>query len=206
VIIDGELRKYHNFWTYSVHGLDEYSPRWLQDTFCGRPYSSHAAAHQRALSLQAARGQLSGGCPALRPGSCQAGRHLAVCAEPQYPAHGIPGYTREEFLEDVLREHETEIRRCLQKGAHTVQVDFTEGRLSMKVDPSWNLLNSFIDLNNLALSRFSADERQAIGVHTCPGGDRDSTHARMSITRSCCRALFELKAGNFYIALAAEII
>jgi 5-methyltetrahydropteroyltriglutamate--homocysteine methyltransferase len=104
----------------------------------------------------------------------------------------------------VLREHETEIRRCLQRGAHTVQVDFTEGRLSMKVDPSGNLLNSLIDLNNLALSRFSADERQAIGVHTCPGGDRDSTHSADVDYEELLPSLFELKAGNFYIALAGE--
>ncbi|HUE88115.1 MAG TPA: hypothetical protein VMO26_18740 [Vicinamibacterales bacterium] len=38
-------------------------------------------------------------------------------------------------------------------------------------------LHSFIDLNNLALSRFSPEERQQLGVHTCPGGDRDSTHS-----------------------------
>ena len=47
----------------------------------------------------------------------------------------------------------------------------------MKIDPSGHLLNSFIDLNNLALSRFSAADRRRIGVHTCPGGDRDSTHS-----------------------------
>src|SRR2546426_3693642 len=60
-----------------------------------------------------------------------------------YPAERIAGYSREQFIEDLLHEHETEIRRCLAKGAHTVQVDFTEGRLAMKVDPSGHLLNSF---------------------------------------------------------------
>jgi len=40
----------------------------------------------------------------------------------------------------LLREHETEIRRA--KDAHKVQVDFTEGRLAVKIDPSGNLLNS----------------------------------------------------------------
>ncbi len=97
-----------------------------------------------------------------------------------------------------------EIRRCLQKGAHKVQIDFTEGRLSMKVDPTGALLNSFIDLNNLALSRFSAEERQVIGVHTCPGGDRDSTHSADVDYEELLPSLFELKAGNFYVALAGE--
>lgn len=39
----------------------------------------------------------------------------------------------------------------------------------MKLDPTGELLNSFIGLNNLALARFSTVERQSIGVHTCPG-------------------------------------
>jgi 5-methyltetrahydropteroyltriglutamate--homocysteine methyltransferase len=121
-----------------------------------------------------------------------------------YPAEEIPGYSREEFIDDLLREHETEVRHCLQKGAHKVQIDFTEGRLAIKLDPSGNLLNSFIDLNNLALSRFSADERQRIGVHTCPGGDRDSTHSGDVDYAELLPSLFELKAGNFYIALAGE--
>ena len=121
-----------------------------------------------------------------------------------YPAEGIPGYAREEFIDDLLREHESEMRRCLEKGAHKVQIDFTEGRLAMKIDPSGDLLHSFIDLNNLALSRFSADERQRLGVHTCPGGDRDSTHSADVDYAELLPSLFELKAGNFYIALAGE--
>jgi 5-methyltetrahydropteroyltriglutamate--homocysteine methyltransferase len=121
-----------------------------------------------------------------------------------YPAEGIRGYSRDEFIDDLLREHEAEIRRCLQKGAHKVQIDFTEGRLAMKIDRSGGLLNSFIVLNNLALSRFSGEDRKRIGVHTCPGGDRDSTHSADVDYAELLPSLFELKAGNFYIALAGE--
>ena len=121
-----------------------------------------------------------------------------------YPAETIPDYSREQFIDDLLREHETEIRRCLKKGAHKVQVDFTEGRLAVKIDPSGHLLNSFIDLNNLALSRFSPEERRRIGVHTCPGNDLDSTHSADVDYAELLPSLFELKAGNFYIALAGE--
>jgi 5-methyltetrahydropteroyltriglutamate--homocysteine methyltransferase len=121
-----------------------------------------------------------------------------------YPAEGLPGYSREQFIEDLLNEHETEIRRCLQRGAQKVQVDFTEGRLAMKIDPTGNLLASFIDLNNLALSRFSSEERARIGIHTCPGGDRDSTHSADVDYAELLPSLFQLKAGNFYVALAGE--
>jgi 5-methyltetrahydropteroyltriglutamate--homocysteine methyltransferase len=70
--------------------------------------------------------------------------------------------------------------------------------------PSGNLLNSFIDLNNLALSRFSPEERRRIGVHTCPGNDFDSTHSADVDYAELLPSLFELKAGNFYIAMAGE--
>jgi 5-methyltetrahydropteroyltriglutamate--homocysteine methyltransferase len=85
-----------------------------------------------------------------------------------------------------------------------VQLDFTEGRLAVKIDPSGGLLHSFIDLNNLTLSRFSAEDCKRIGVHTCPGGDRDSTHSADVDYADLLPSLFELRAGNFYIALAGE--
>jgi len=121
-----------------------------------------------------------------------------------YPPEEIPGYPREQFIDDLLREHETEVRNCLRKGAHNVQVDFTEGRLAVKIDPSGELLHSFIDLNNLALARFSAEDRKRIGVHTCPGSDLDSTHSGDVDYAALLPSLFELMVGNFYIALAGE--
>jgi 5-methyltetrahydropteroyltriglutamate--homocysteine methyltransferase len=121
-----------------------------------------------------------------------------------YPPEEIPGYPRDEFIADLIGEHEKEIRLCLKKGAFKVQVDFTEARLAMKVDPSGGLLNSFIDLNNLALSRFSSKERKAIGVHTCPGGDRDSTHSADVDYAAFLPRLLELNVGYFCIALAGE--
>ena len=47
-----------------------------------------------------------------------------------------PGYSRDEFIHDLVHEHESEIRNCLRMGAHKVQIDFTEGRLAVKIDPS----------------------------------------------------------------------
>jgi 5-methyltetrahydropteroyltriglutamate--homocysteine methyltransferase len=121
-----------------------------------------------------------------------------------YPPEGLADYPREAFIDDLLHEHETEIRRCLERGAHSVQVDFTEGRLALKIDPSGHLLNSFIDLNNLALGRFSTADRARIGVHTCPGGDRDSTHSADVDYAELLPSLFELRVGNFFVALAGE--
>lgn len=121
-----------------------------------------------------------------------------------YPQNGIEGYPREAFINDLLGEHEADIRRCLEKGAHSVQIDFTEGRLSVKLDPSKGLLKSFVDLNNRVLDRFSAEERRRLGVHTCPGGDLDSTHSADVDYAELLPSLFELKVSNFYIQLASE--
>lgn len=121
-----------------------------------------------------------------------------------YPHKGIEGYSRDAFIEDLLREHEIDIRRCLQVGASAVQIDFTEGRLAVKLDPTGQLLKSFVDLNNRVLNRFSPEERTRIGVHTCPGGDRDSTHSADVDYAELLPRLFELNVGNFYIQLASE--
>src|SRR5262245_64697674 len=204
VITDGEQMKYHNFWTYAVNGLPNTAPDGFRIPF--------AAGHvRRMLRLTAGPFHYNVYADQYLEVAMRYAHTLVKQAvispsalSLMYPAEGIPGYSREEFIQDLLREHETEVRRCLQKGAHKVQIDFTEGRLAVKLDPSGNLLNSFIDLNNLALSRFSAEERQRIGVHTCPGSDLDSTHSGDVDYAELLPSLFELKAGNFYIALVGE--
>lgn len=121
-----------------------------------------------------------------------------------YPADGIPGYPREAFLADLVNEAASDIRAALEGGAHVVQLDFTEGRLAVKLDPSKGLLRSFVELNNRVLSRFTAAERARIGVHTCPGGDWDSTHSADVDYAELLPSLFDLAAGNFYVQLASE--
>src|SRR3984893_6980134 len=204
VVTDGEQRKYHNFATYCVHGLLNTAPdgftipfrdghtrrlaRLTKGPFRYKRYAdSYLEVAMRYAHVPVKQAVISPSALSL-----------------MYPAESIADYSREQFIDDLLSEHETEIRRCLKKGAHKVQVDFTEGRLAVKIDPSGHLLNSFIDLNNLALSRFSPDERRRIGVHTCPGNDLDATHSADVDYAELLPSLFELKAGNFYIALAGE--
>jgi 5-methyltetrahydropteroyltriglutamate--homocysteine methyltransferase len=204
MITDGEQRKYHNFWTYSVHGLPNTAPDGFKIPF--------SAGHTRRMPRLT-----SGPFRYQRPADAYLDVAMRYAQVPMkqavispsalslmYPAEAIPGYSREEFIQDLLKEHEIEIRNCLRKGAQKVQIDFTEGRLAVKIDPTGNLLHSFIDLNNLALSRFSAQERQLIGVHTCPGSDCDSTHSADVDYAELLPSLFELRAGSFYIALAGE--
>jgi 5-methyltetrahydropteroyltriglutamate--homocysteine methyltransferase len=121
-----------------------------------------------------------------------------------YPPDGIDGYSRDEFTADLLDEVEADIRRSLERGADSVQIDFTEGRLSLKLDPSGGLLRQFLDLNNAVLRRFTPEERQRIGVHSCPGGDQDSTHSADVDYAGLLPGLLELDAGRFYLELAGE--
>jgi 5-methyltetrahydropteroyltriglutamate--homocysteine methyltransferase len=121
-----------------------------------------------------------------------------------YPADGVGSYPREAFLDDLATEAEADIRGCLDAGAHVVQLDFTEGRLALKLDPSGQLLEQFIRLNNQVLERFDKAERARIGVHTCPGGDQDSTHSLDVDYAELLPRLLRLQAGNFYIQLASE--
>jgi 5-methyltetrahydropteroyltriglutamate--homocysteine methyltransferase len=121
-----------------------------------------------------------------------------------YPSRGIDGYSHEQFIHDLLNEAEADIRKSLNSGAYNVQIDFTEARLALKLDPSGGLLRSFIDLNNEVLSRFSEEERKRIGVHSCPGGDHDSTHSADISYTDLLPMLFQLKANNFYLEYAGE--
>lgn len=121
-----------------------------------------------------------------------------------YPPEGIEGYPRERFLDDLVQEAVRDIRGCLDAGAHRVQIDFTEGRLAVKLDPSKRLLREFIDLNNRVLDHFTAEERLRLGVHTCPGGDHDSTHSADVDYAELLPSLLDLRAGNFYVQMASE--
>ncbi|RBQ14130.1 5-methyltetrahydropteroyltriglutamate--homocysteine methyltransferase [Spongiactinospora rosea] len=121
-----------------------------------------------------------------------------------YPAEPLDGYPRKAFLDDLTAEAEADIRDCLAAGAHAVQVDFTEGRLALKLDPSGGVLDDFLALNTQVLERFDADDRARIGVHTCPGGDHDSTHSADVDYAGLLPKLLALPVGNFYVQLASE--
>jgi 5-methyltetrahydropteroyltriglutamate--homocysteine methyltransferase len=204
VITDGEQRKYHNFWDYCVHGLPTMDPDGFKIPF--------AAGHTRRMP------RLAGAPFRYRERAdtyLEAAKRYATVPLKQavispsalsllYPVDGIAGYSREEFIEDLLTEHVREVRGCLEKGAHAVQIDFTEGRLAIKIDATGALLASFIDLNNLALARFSPEERTRIGVHTCPGADRDSTHSADIDYADLLPSLLQLNLTNYYVALAGE--
>jgi methionine synthase II (cobalamin-independent) len=203
VITDGEQRK-PSFVTYPIHGLEALAPDGVTIPFedghvrqlprlTSGPfrYQTHAETYLEEAGKYARR--------PLKQAVISASALSLL-----YPPDGIEGYSREAFLDDLVREADADIRGCLEKGADSVQIDFTEARLSLKLDPSKQLLHDFIELNNRVLERFSPTERERIGVHTCPGGDQDSTHSADVDYAELLPALFTLKARNFYIQLASE--
>ena len=203
VITDGEQGK-PSFATYPLAGLAELAPdgvvipfadghtRQLPRLTAGPFGYAHRAAGYLELALRYAH------VPVKQPVIAASALSLL------YPPGGIDGYPREAFLADLVREAAADIRGALDAGAHSVQIDFTEGRLAVKLDPTGQLLASFVDLNNQVLAQFSPRERQRIGVHTCPGGDQDSTHSADVDYAALLPGLFSLNAGSFYIQLASE--
>ncbi|WP_330229223.1 cobalamin-independent methionine synthase II family protein [Nocardia sp. NBC_00508] len=203
VVTDGEQTK-PSFATYPIAGLDNLAPdgaiipfadghqRQLPRLTAGPfRYAAHAADYFRAARQHAT-------VPVKQAVIAPSALSLL------YPADGIDGYPREQFLADLADAAEADIRACLEAGAHLVQLDFTEGRLSLKLDPSGGVLDQFIELNNLVLDRFSDQERARIGVHTCPGGDQDSTHSLDVDYTALLPKLLQLRVGAFYLQFASE--
>jgi methionine synthase II (cobalamin-independent) len=127
-----------------------------------------------------------------------------------YPLNDpVEGYSREQFEEDIVQECVTDIRKAFEAGAARVSIDFTEGRLATREDPRnpWTgagLLPHFIELNNRVLANFSDEQRRSIGLHTCPGGDRDSVHSADVPYNNLLPEMFKINAGYFLIQLASE--
>jgi 5-methyltetrahydropteroyltriglutamate--homocysteine methyltransferase len=203
VISDGEQTK-PSFATYPIDGLDQLAPDGVAIPFADGHtrrlprltagpfrYRTHADAYLTAAQQYAS-------VPVKQAVIAPSALSLL------YPEAGVEGYPRQAFLDDLLNEAEVDIRRCLAAGAHVVQLDFTEGRLSLKLDPSKGVLEAFIGLNNQLLDRFTPAERARIGVHTCPGADQDSTHSLDVEYVELLPALFTLHAGNFYLQLSSE--
>jgi methionine synthase II (cobalamin-independent) len=218
IISDGEQR-WSSFATYAI--ADTLAGTGLADNLAGdggQYFAIFADGHSRQLP------RLTGGpfryktyaADTLKKSIAMAHTPMkqAVIAPSMlallYPLDGeIPGYSREEFEEDLVNECEKDIRQAFAAGAARVSVDFTEGRLATRNDPRnpWTgrgMLPHFIELNNRLFARFSAEERNRIGLHTCPGGDRDSVHSADVPYSDLLPSMFGMNAGYFLIQLASE--
>ena len=133
VITDGEQTK-PSFATYPLHGANNLAsdgvvipfkdghtrqlPRLTSGPFS---YQTHAESY-----LKAARKLTQ--LPLKQAVISASARSLI------YPQDGLKDYPQDAFLNDLVAEAEADIRGCLDSGAHNVQIDFTEGRLFVKLD------------------------------------------------------------------------
>jgi len=67
-----------------------------------------------------------------------------------------------------------------------------------------DVLNSFIELNNIALSGFSAGERSPVGMQMGFGRDFEPSHSGDEVNARRIPSVFALQARNFYTALGGE--
>lgn len=217
IVTDGEQRE-SSFATYSI--TDTLAGTGLADNLAGdgQFFAIFDDGHHRQLP------RLTGGPFRYKTYASEfVAKNVKVASHPVkqavispsmmsllYPLEGeLPGYSREQFLADVIGECEKDIRQCFAAGAVRVSIDFTEGRLANKNDSRnpWtgkNMLGEFIDLNNRLLERFTAEERRNIGIHTCPGGDCDSVHSKEVPYDLLLEHMFEMNAGYFLIQCASE--
>ena len=203
VITDGEQTK-SSFATYPLEGLTNLAPNGVTINF--------EDGHSRQLPLLTSGPFRYGNyavkyLDAAKNKTSTPVKQSVISASALsliYPQDGIPGYTQADFINDLLNECEKDIRQCLEHGAYKVQMDFTEGRLSLKLDPSGGVLKHFIGLNNHVFDCFSKEEQKKLGVHVCPGGDHDSTHSADIDYADFLPELFNLHVGSFYLQLASE--
>ncbi len=125
------------------------------------------------------------------------------------PEEGLGDYSRADFLEDVVAGCAADISGCFEAGAARVSIDFTEGRLALRRDlrAPWagpEALGGFIELVNRVLDRIDPAFRPRVGVHTCPGNDRDSAHSADVDYAELIPELLQIEAGYFLVQAASE--
>jgi 5-methyltetrahydropteroyltriglutamate--homocysteine methyltransferase len=203
VISDGEQSK-ASFVTYPLHGLSNLTDKGMRIDFADGHFrqlpllKNGPFRYQNYADQYLRRAQKYARLPVKQAVISASAISLI------YPADGIREYSHEEFLKDLINECEKDIRQCLRQNASKVQMDFTEGRLSLKLDPSGSVLRQFIQLNNQVFDRFTKEEQKKIGVHVCPGADHDATHSADIDYTAFLPELFQLHVGNFYLQLASE--
>jgi len=126
VITDGEQRKYHNFWTYLRSWLPNTAPDGFRIPFSAGHTRRMPAADLWPFRYKRHAEPVTWTWLCAMPRAREARRSSRPRPEPH-----VPGPTRSRLLPravppDLLREHETEVRACLRKGAHKVQIDFTK--------------------------------------------------------------------------------
>jgi len=168
VVTDGEQKKYHNFLTYCVHGLPNASSDGFAIPFSMVIRAVCCGSREARFAICATQIHTWMWPCVMRGWPVKQAVISPSALSLMYPAEGIADYPREQFIETccanmrprcdaAVRRERTRFKSILLSAA------CREDR-SFRPAP-----RQFRDLNNLALSRFSPEERERIGIHTCPG-------------------------------------
>ena len=189
VVTDGEQRKYHNFWTYSVHGLPNTSPDGFQDLVCdvrryaGTPDGAlfrYKVYADRDLDVAKKYADVPLKQAVISPSALSLmypGRR-----HPRLLAAGI-------HRRSAARLYQTGVLAvCFEKGAAKVRNRFHRRTVGGQTRSYGRTAEQFHLVAALTLVRFTPQERQRIGVHTCPWATSTRRIAPMSIMQTCCPA------------------
>ena len=169
-----------------------------------RPQPAAPPPHGRTVPLQDIRRRDAGEVDSLREQADEAGGDRTVDARAPVPARrgdrratrasssrGISSTSARRTSAAPSRRGPRACRSTSPRdGSRRALTRATRGRVR-------GMLDHFIELNNRVLDRFSAEDRVNIGVHTCPGGDRDSVHSADVPYSDLLPSLFRAERGLF---------
>ena len=176
-----------------------------------RPQPPAAAADRRPVPLQDLRGRHAREVDRPREQADEAGRDRAVDARAALPARrrgpGLPARAVRGGPRLRVRDgHPPGVRR--RRGARVDRLHRGPAghprRPAQPVDRRRACCRTSSSSTTACSTRFTAEERTNIGMHTCPGGDRDSVHSADVPYSDLLPSLFQVNVGYFLIQFASE--
>ena len=114
----------------------------------------------------------------------------------------IDGYSKEQFVNDLVNECVTDVKKCIASGAAEVGMDMTEATYAIKVDPTGGVLKSMVGLIDAVCEKLSPEELNKVTLHTCFGADNFTNH-NYSNFQDVYPALLKSKIKNFHLPFAS---
>jgi 5-methyltetrahydropteroyltriglutamate--homocysteine methyltransferase len=114
----------------------------------------------------------------------------------------IPGYSKNQFIKDLVSECAKDVKKCIASGATEVGMDMTEATYAMKVDKTGKVLKDMVGLVDLVCDQLSSEELNKVTLHTCFGADNFTNH-NYSNFQDVYPALLKSKIKNFHLPFAS---
>ena len=150
-------------------------------------------------------GALPGGRADVRACPAETGRDLRLRAEPALPAGRASPAIRGRPSSRISCARPRPTSAAASRPGRTRPDRFHRGPAGRQARPVEGRFSTTSSSSTTVCSSASRRERAPrIGVHTCPGGDQDSTHSADVDYAELLPALFRLEVGSFFVQLASE--